>query len=168
MIDISQPALYSGLMLAGAAVVVGWALRRPIAPTLAKVAAPASLAAVAIFAPWMINAMQGTAKNVTFDALPHCIDIKAVVPNDTEQSATMLLNEDGVLRSYQILADDNIRDGLHEAIDALSKGDPAVLCKDERKDDGKKPPPGYVSNSTIGGKMKIDQSLFLRNLKGRS
>lgn len=165
MIAIPAPALYCGLLLASAAVIVGWALRRSSAPILAKVLAPAALASVAIAAPWLINSMQGTAKTTTFEALAHCINIAAVVPDDASKSATMLISENGGLVAYQIVIDDRIRDGLKEVIDALNRGDPAVLCKEDKKLGAAAA--GYTNKDTTG-KMHIDSSLFLKNLKGRS
>lgn len=162
MITVSAPALYCGLLMAGSAVVVGWALRRTSAHLLAQVGAPASLAAVAIAAPWLINSMQGRAKLTTFEALPHCITIAAVAPDDASKSATMLLNEGGVLISYQIAVDDRLRDGLADAINALGRGDSAVLCKEDKKQDERHA--SYSHKATLG-KMVIDPSLFLKNLK---
>lgn len=161
---ISVPAIEVGLLMGGAAVSIGLTIRTlKDVPMWSKVLCPAGLGALAVACPMLINTMQGSPKLTTFEALPHCITIEALDPDDASKTAIMILkDEDGHKRAYQILVDDRLHDGLVSAEQALSQGDPAVLCKDKKKHVNTE----RVSDSGTDGIMVIDSSLGLKHLKG--
>lgn len=163
MIDISTPALEAGIALGACSVIIGIAMRFTSGPLIAKVSTASSLAACAVGTPMLINSMQGEAKRATFDSLPNCITVEAVVADDKSKSATLILNENPTLRTYQIAVDDRLRGALADAIQALDRGDPAILCKHKPKGKGKQY--DQQVDGSEDGKMHIDPSLFLKNIK---
>jgi hypothetical protein len=157
--NLLTPGVMMSGSICGAAVVVAAALREMRAPIAAKILIPGVTFALALYAPKVVNDMAGTAKIISYESLPACVNVKAVVPDDKRGVAYLVIDE-GKATFYVINVDARVRGALGDAMAALRRGDPAHLCKDKTHNAS-----DQVDGVGATSGMHIDASLFLKHLK---
>ncbi len=152
------------------AVMAAWAWRSSKTPLWARLVLPAAAVGAGCLVPYMNAAMDDEARALTLAEMPQCFAVMALRGAADDKTVDLWVAGRGRIIHLPM---DGLKDVLRKAQVALKSGEPAVrICKGKSEKKGQQGLQGVDRGHALGGdsdsKMHIDESLFLKDLKGQT